>query len=109
MFFSRYTGIYISGYIRGANEIIKLSKAPVIYHHHVVTDILNEKTIKGKELFDGCRGMLFVSDFASERARSGAPEYDNKISTFLNAIDTSRFNVDNKDEIRTQSRGTRTG
>lgn len=100
----KYDLVYIAGYIRGVNEIVKYSNAPVIYHHHVVTDILNEKTIYGKKIFEECRGIFFVSKYAQDFAKTGISEYDNKMSVLLNAIDTSRFNCNDKDEIKKKIR-----
>ena len=99
-----FDAVYINGYIRGFGGIAKHTSAPIIYQHHVVTDILNEKTVDGRELFDRCDKILFVSEFASNYAKTGKQKYDSKIKTFLNAIDTERFNTDNKDEIRAKIR-----
>lgn len=102
----KYDAVYINGYIRGALPIIRLSKSPVVIHHHVVTDILKESTIHGQELLDGCSRMLFVSEFAVRFTQGLTDVQKNKISAFENAIDTSKFKFENpqkiKNEIRSQ-------
>lgn len=66
MFFKEhYDAVYVNGYICGALSIIRCSKEPVILHHHVVIDIFEENSIRGKELLDECAKMLFVSKFAT--------------------------------------------
>lgn len=99
----KYDVVYINGYIRGALPIINLAKkngAKVIVHHHVVTDLLNEPTICGVDIVDKCARVLFVSDFATNYARVGNAEQNAKMMTFQNAIETRRFVIDNKAEVR---------
>lgn len=99
-----YDLVFINGYIRGANSILKLSKAPVIYQHHVVTDIAHEKTIDGKYLLENAKKILFVSDFASNFAKTDKEQYNEKIGTFLNAIDINKFMLEERDIVRQQIR-----
>ena len=96
----KYDAVYVNGYIRGALSIIKLSKAPVVLHHHVVTDILADKSINGKALLEGCSRILFVSEFAEKFTKGVNPTEINKMDVFLNAIDISRFHLNNSEEIR---------
>ncbi len=96
----KYDAVYVNGYIRGALSIIQLSKAPVVLHHHVVTDILADKSINGKALLEGCSKILFVSEFAEKFTKRVNPTEINKMEVFLNAIDISRFHLSNSEEIK---------
>lgn len=87
----KYDMVYIVAYVRGALPVIRISDAPCVYHHHTVTDILHNSTIKGKELADSVSRMYFVSDFARDFAKSGTEEENAKMYTFPNAIDTEKF------------------
>lgn len=100
----KYDMVYIVGYIRGALPIIKISNAPCVYHHHVVTDILNEPTIKGKELVNSVSRLCFVSDFARDFAKTGTEEQNSKMQTFQNAVDTEKFERIDKTESRQEIR-----
>lgn len=86
-----YDMVYIVGYIRGALPIMKLSNAPCVVHHHVVTDIINEPSIKGCEIVDKADRICFVSDFARDFAKTGTDEQNKKMQTFPNAVDIKRF------------------
>jgi glycosyltransferase involved in cell wall biosynthesis len=70
---------------------MKLSKAPCVVHHHVVTDIINEPSIKGCEIVDKADRICFVSDFARDFAKTGTDEQNKKMQTFPNAVDIKRF------------------
>lgn len=103
---TQYDAIYVSGYIRGVLTIAKLNRGrcPVYYHHHVVTDILNEPSIQGEAIFRACEKVGFVSQYACNQAHTGTELYDGKIALFKNCIDTKRFHITNREEIRTQMR-----
>ena len=103
---SRYDAIYVSGYVRGILTIAKLNdgRCPVYYHHHVVTDILNEPSIQGEEIFRVCEKLGFVSQYACDKAHTGIEMYDEKIELFRNCIDTKKFHVSNREEVRNQMR-----
>lgn len=94
----------MNGYIRGVLPITRISKAPVIFQHHVVTDFLWDKSIRGKEILQECKRCLFVSEFAAKFTQGLSKEEQNKIAVFKNAIDTSRFKKDNSIEIRNRIR-----
>ncbi len=100
----QYDAIYVNGYIRGALPIIKYSNAPVIVHHHVVTDILKEPTIKGEQIVNSASKMLFVSDFARDFAKTGNVLQNGKMVTFQNAIDVNKFQPNDKEERRSRIR-----
>lgn len=88
----KYDLIYINGYIRGALSIIKANPSvPCIVHHHVVTDIINEPTILGKEIVEKSSKLCFVSDYATRYAQKGNKSQNSKMMTFPNAIDITRF------------------
>ncbi len=99
-----YDAVYVNGYIRGALPIMNISKAPVIIHHHVVTDILAEGSINGKGLLDRCKKMLFVSEFAAQFTKGASAVEKKKMSAFFNAIDTSRFQFDHSEKVRSEVR-----
>lgn len=103
---TQYDAIYVSGYIRGVLTIAKLNdgRCPVYYHHHVVTDILNEPSIQGEKIFRACEKLGFVSQYACDKAKTGVEEYDEKIALFRNCIDTKKFHISNKDQIRSEIR-----
>ena len=99
----KYDIVYINGYIRGALPIIDIAKkngAKVLVHHHVVTDLLNEPTIRGAEIISKSDIVLFVSDFATNYAKVGSNDQNLKLTTYKNAIDVSRFLIENQNEVR---------
>lgn len=98
--------VYVNGYIRGFLTIKKFTPdmCPVYYHHHVVTDILNEKSIQGDKIFSNCSKIGFVSEYASEKAKTGIENYDRKIKIFRNCIDVNKFHVENKEKNRNNIR-----
>lgn len=100
----KYDMVYIVGYIRGALPIIKISNAPCVIHHHVVTDILHEKSLKGNFIVDNADRVCFVSDFARDFAKTGTEEQNAKMQTFPNAIDIAQYNVANRDFLRKEIR-----
>lgn len=97
-----YDAVYINGYIRGALPIIKLAgeNTKRIVHHHVVTDILHEPSIKGTDIVNSVDKICFVSDFATNYACTGTAEQNDKMLNFPNAIDTSRFQFEDREQIR---------
>lgn len=95
-----YDMVYIVGYIRGALPIMKLSNAPCVVHHHVVTDIINEPSIKGNEIVNKADRICFVSDFARDFAKTGTNEQNAKMLTFPNAIDVSEYSGSERNTIR---------
>ena len=103
---THYDTIYVSGYVRGVLTVAKINKnrCPVYYHHHVVTDILNEESIRGADIFKSCKKVGFVSQYACDKAKTGVEEYDEKIALFRNCIDTKKFHISNKDQIRSEIR-----
>jgi len=103
----KYDVVYINGYIRGAIPIINIAKekgSAIIVHHHVVTDVLNEPTIPGKEIVDKSDRLLFVSEFAANYARVGCEKENSKMGVLLNAIDTNRFKFKDKFCVRKEIR-----
>lgn len=88
---THYDLVYIVGYIRGALRIINLTDEPTIVHHHVVTDLLNEKSIRGREIVDSANKICFVSEFAANVARTGSELQNKKMINFPNSIEISRF------------------
>lgn len=103
-----YDVVYINGYIRGAAPIIRMAKSSkrggrrtkCIIHHHVVTDILHESSIQGKDIVDSADKVCFVSDFATNYACTGTAEQNDKMLNFPNAIDTSRFRFNDRERVR---------
>lgn len=99
-----YDMVYIVGYIRGALPIMKISKAPCVVHHHVVTDIINEPSIKGCEIVDKADRICFVSDFARDYARTGTEIQNQKMHTFPNTIDIDRFEQLDAENVKKEIR-----
>ncbi len=99
---NRYDAVYVSGYVRGVLSIAKLNnnRCPIFYHHHVTTDILNEKSIRGEDIFNACQKIGFVSDYSTNFAKTGIKEYDLKTVTFRNCIDTEKFNISDREMVR---------
>lgn len=98
----KYDAVYISGYIRGALTIANLNsnRCPVYYHHHVCTDLLNDRSIRGRDLFEQCKKVGFVSNYCCNVAQTRNRKYDKKIALFSNCIDTNKFILKGKPEIR---------
>ncbi len=105
---NHYDAVYVSGYIRGVLTIAKVNngRCPVYCHHHVVTDILNEKSIRGEDIFKSCEKIGFVSDYACNQAKTGIEVYDEKIVCFRNCIDTNKFSSVDAEKARAEIRGT---
>lgn len=103
---TQYDAIYVSGYIRGVLTIAKINdgRCPVYYHHHVITDIMKETSIRGKEIFESCRKIGFVSQYGCDNARTGIEKYDEKITLFRNCIDVRKFQNTDKEFCRTKIR-----
>lgn len=99
-----YDMVYIVGYIRGALPIMMLSNAPCVIQHHVVTDILNEPSIKGKELVDMASRVYFGSDFARDYAKVGTDEQNAKMYTLPTTIDLEKFEKLDKQNAREEIR-----
>lgn len=101
-----YDLVYVDGYIRGALPILKLATSPSLVHHHVVTDLMSEPSIRGKEVVDLATKVLFVSNFATRFSQTGNTEQNSKMDTFLNCIDIDVFqNIDRK-KVRNDLRQT---
>ena len=101
---NKYDLVYINGYIRGALSIMKLSQAPCVLHHHVVTDILNEPTIQGENLVTMARKIAFVSQFAANYAKTGTRQQNEKMCVLPNAIDLQKFVFRDRNAIRREIR-----
>lgn len=100
----KYDAVYVAGYIRGLLDISRNTTAPIIYHHHVVTDIIHEKTINGLEIVDICSKLCFVSDFATGKAQTGSSEQNAKMCTFPNVVPGERNYLERKEENRLEIR-----
>lgn len=97
---NKYDLVYVNGYIRGALSIIKQTQSPTIVHTHVVTDIIHEPTIRGREIVEKASRLLFVSDFATKAAQTGSNEQNQKMITFPNVIDLERFQCIDRNDAR---------
>ena len=103
---NKYDAVYVSGYIRGVLTIAKINaeRSPVYYHHHVITDIYGEKSLKGRDIFEACEKIAFVSEYGCQKAKTGIPEYDAKICLFRNCINVAKFQLCDKKQIRNLTR-----
>ena len=62
---------------------------PCILHLH--NDFLNNETLKAKDIYDGYRQIICVSDFISKRVQNIAPKTQRKCETVYNAINLIEF------------------
>ena len=104
---NNYDVVYISGYIRGCLSILKYiskSSSLKIVHHHNVTDIINEPTLNGKQIYELADKILFCSDYAAKFASTGNEDQNKKNVTFLNGIpNITKYSTNvenNRHEIR---------
>lgn len=105
---AQYDAVFVNGYVRGLPTVLELvnGRAPVFMEHHVVTDIINEKSIDGKMIFEKCEKLAFVSQYACEKANTDNLCWNSKIVCFTNAINLAEYkNISqNRESIRHELR-----
>ena len=78
--------------------IKSVTKVPIVLYLH--NDKLNGSTKNAKEIFDACYKIITVSDYIKNRVCEISKSESGKVTTILNGIDTNKFNLKNRTEIR---------
>ena len=82
----------------------KYSDVPCLVHHHVVTDVLHDKTLDGEKIVNTAKRFVFVSRFAMNYARKGTNEQNDKMIFLPNSVDVARFRSESRECIRREIR-----
>lgn len=75
----------------------KSCTSPIVLYLH--NDKLNDNVKNSKEIFNACLRILTVSDYIKNRVLT-VDKNEQKVVSILNGIDTEKFKIDNKEEIR---------
>ena len=82
--------------------IKQITNTPIILYLH--NDKLNSSTKNARIIADNCLSILTVSEYIKDRVLTIDDSYNEKTDFILNGIETEKFSIENKEQIRDQLR-----